>query len=191
MQCVLPLQPVRGNISRIQAALSEFKSLAKSVVARQHMVRGCILEGLQEALAQFKRLSVNSKQVKIERYPLLEVDTLSSDSNVNNSTTYPVSGGRPLPTLPQVSGGNTEFPSQIEITLITAHPPSYLRNLVENVATHLDLVNLRKISALVVSNPDSVLVGAGSCVEEESESHVTLDDAHMTSSISDLGEFEC
>ena len=63
LQCILPLLPVRGNFPRVLTALTELRSLTRSMVARQHLMRGCVLEGLQEALTQFKRLSQNSKQV--------------------------------------------------------------------------------------------------------------------------------
>lgn len=64
LQCILPLQPVRGNFSRVLAALNELKSLCRSVLPPRHCgPRGCVLEGLQQALAQFNRLSQNSKQV--------------------------------------------------------------------------------------------------------------------------------
>ena len=44
-------------------ALNELKSLTRSMVAGRQHVRGCILEGLQEAIIQFNRLLQNSKQV--------------------------------------------------------------------------------------------------------------------------------
>ncbi len=42
------------------------------MVARQRPTRGCLLEGLQEALAQFNRLSQTYRQVLLaRRYRLL------------------------------------------------------------------------------------------------------------------------
>ncbi len=94
----------------------------------------------------------------------------------------------------QGGSGTSEFPSQIEISLITAQSPASLRNLIERIADQLDLVHLRKISAIVVTNPDK-LVGQESpdCVivdegRGEEGDHVTLEDSHMTTSMSDLGE---
>ena len=71
IQCIYPLQPVKGNYSRVHAAMNELKSLASSLKARQisHTgtggggYRGCVLEGFQESLAQFQRFSQNFRQV--------------------------------------------------------------------------------------------------------------------------------
>ena len=58
MQCLFPLQPVRGNTQRVSIAL-------KSVGQEMSMsASGCVVEGIQEALEQFQRLTQNSKQVK-------------------------------------------------------------------------------------------------------------------------------
>ena len=51
-------------------------------------------------------------------------------------------------------GPNTPaLPSQIELTLITGRSSTSVRAVVEQVANHLDLRHLRKISALCVSDP--------------------------------------
>ena len=70
LQCIYPLQPVKGNYPRIHAAMNELKSLASSLKLRQtpsHAggigYRGCVLEGFQESLAQFQRFSQNFRQV--------------------------------------------------------------------------------------------------------------------------------
>ncbi len=62
VQCIFPLQPVKGNFPRVMSAVNELRSLARSMVVRPQS-RGCLLEGLQDALAQFHRLSQNVRQV--------------------------------------------------------------------------------------------------------------------------------
>ena len=55
-----------------------------------------------------------------------------------------------------LQGPNTpSLPSQIELVLITARPPSSVRGFIEQTANHLDLRHLRKISAVCVSDPTS------------------------------------
>ena len=67
-------------------ALNELKSLTRSMVAGQQHVRGCILEGLQEAIVQFNRLLQNSKQVCVmllinrDRLPWHSLDHCSETS---------------------------------------------------------------------------------------------------------------
>lgn len=56
---------MKGNFSRLLAALNELKSLSAGAVCGRGQVKGCLLEGLQEALVQFKRLSQSSKQVSV------------------------------------------------------------------------------------------------------------------------------
>ncbi len=83
------------------------------------------------------------------------------------------------------------------MTLLTARSTSYLHNLIEKIADHLVLDNLRKISAIVITNPDSLVEeeeirehndGDGGGVDKGKwDSHVTLDVDHKTNSISDLG----
>ena len=60
------------------------------------------------------------------------------------------------PMYSHMQGPNTpSLPSQIELTLITARPPTSVRAFVEQVANHLDLTHLRKISAVCISDPTS------------------------------------
>ncbi len=84
----------------------------------------------------------------------------------------------------------------MEVTLITARSPADLRTLVGGIAGHLDLVHLRKISALsLASSLDRLAAGPGgfgTLGEEaasggEGEGHVTLESAHVT--MSDLGTY--
>ena len=89
----------------------------------------------------------------------------------------------------QGTGTSSDFPSQVEATLLTARSPSQLHTLVESIADHLDLVHLRKISAISLASPDRPGANyGGSGRQEECESQVTLGDNHMAESISDLGE---
>ena len=59
--CILPLQPIRSNLHRVQAALSELKSAGLETSVRTNS-RGCVLEGIQKALEQFQRVTQNTKQ---------------------------------------------------------------------------------------------------------------------------------
>lgn len=66
-QCILPLQPIAGNFAKVLAALGELKALAKPAFGLSHSnsSKGCLLEGLQEAMAQFKCATTQGpKQVK-------------------------------------------------------------------------------------------------------------------------------
>ena len=63
-QCIFPLQQVKGNHPRVHGALNELKTLARSMVVQSHS-KGCLLEGLQEALAQFHRMAQNYRQVRL------------------------------------------------------------------------------------------------------------------------------
>ena len=63
-QCIFPLQQVKGNHPRVHGALNELKTLARSMVVQSH-TKGCLLEGLQEALAQFHRMAQNYRQVRL------------------------------------------------------------------------------------------------------------------------------
>jgi len=72
-QCIFPLQQVKGNHSRVQAALNELKTLARSMLVQTH-TKGCLLEGLQEALAQFHRMAQSMRQVrKTVLVPMLDL----------------------------------------------------------------------------------------------------------------------
>lgn len=65
-QVIYPLQVISGNMARLTSALKELGSLGRNMVARQCPTRGCLLEGLQEALAQFSRLPQTYRQVRKE-----------------------------------------------------------------------------------------------------------------------------
>jgi hypothetical protein len=83
------------------------------------------------------------------------------------------------------SQGTTDFPSQIEVTLITARSPPHLRTLVEGSADHLDLVHLRKISAVSLITPE----GSNGAVGHEGGGECAMEGASaMDTSISDLGK---
>ena len=62
VQCIFPLQPVRGNYPRVHTALNELRSIAREVFVGTNS-RGCVLDGLQEALGQFHRVVQSSKPV--------------------------------------------------------------------------------------------------------------------------------
>ena len=83
----------------------------------------------------------------------------------------------------------------MEVTLITGRSSSYLHNLVEKSANHLDLDHLKKISAVIVTNPDSCSLMDTNFSKDESnfdreewKDHMTSQDDHMTSTISDIGK---
>ena len=59
MQCIFPLQPIKGNMQRVYIAM---ESIAREVRVRV-TCGGCIVEGVHEALEQFHRVTQNSKQV--------------------------------------------------------------------------------------------------------------------------------
>ena len=88
-----------------------------------------------------------------------------------------------------------EFPSQIEITLITAHSPAHLHNVVERIVHHLELVQLRKISAVVITNPDRLVgqggLGGGTDDGDLGGGYEDHERDHVTTSKSDLGEYVC
>ena len=63
----------------------------------------------------------------------------------------------------------------------------------ENIASHLDLVHLRKVSALVVTNPDGLAEqeGPGGGCEGSAggvEGAGEREESHMATSMSDLGK---
>lgn len=63
--------------------------------------------------------------------------------------------------LDYIQGPNTpSMPSQIELILLTARPPTSVRTLVQQVANHLDLRHLRTISAVCISDPTSTILDA-------------------------------
>ena len=69
-QCLFPLQPLKGNYSRVQSALRELHSITSHYIGRggvgggvrDSMIRGSLLDGIQEALSQFNRLLQATKQ---------------------------------------------------------------------------------------------------------------------------------
>ena len=63
-QCLLPLQPLRGSFPRVQAALGELASLAQNLVCQRGQVRSSLLDGIQEALTQFRNHTLSLKQVR-------------------------------------------------------------------------------------------------------------------------------
>ena len=127
-----------------------------------------MLEGIQEALVQYKRVSHNYR-----------------------------------PTGPNA----TTFPSQIELTLVTSRSPSSLRAFVERVADRLELENLKKISAVCVSDaqwmvgcghPGRLMHVSGDCVRGVRSDEVMGEcdsmsgefESQFTSSPSELGKFQ-
>ena len=92
-----------------------------------------------------------------------------------------------------VQGPNTPaLPSQIELTLVTARSSASVRALVEQVANHLDLRHLRKISALCVSDPmeTSLVLCSDSGVDiGESGGQIELSQQIGSGSPSELSKF--
>lgn len=60
-QTIFPLQPVRSNFARLQEALAELGLLAQDLIFSRGS-SGCLLEGLQEVLGEFRRVVQNLKQ---------------------------------------------------------------------------------------------------------------------------------
>ena len=71
--------------------------------------------------------------------------------------------------------GGQFSPTQIEITLVTSQAPQQVRKTVEACTAELDLVHLRKITAVCVQDMDQVLrhrlgrIGRRKHIEEEEE----------------------
>ncbi|CAI8023081.1 hypothetical protein GBAR_LOCUS13514 [Geodia barretti] len=61
-KCLFPMQPIRSNAQRVSAALKCLAQEAQCLVGSAPSSETCLLDGLQEVLAQFHRLSHNSKQ---------------------------------------------------------------------------------------------------------------------------------
>lgn len=87
----------------------------------------------------------------------------------------------------QGTGTTSDFPSQIEVTLLTARSPSQLHTLMESITDHLDLVHLRKISAMSLTSPDKPGAIYGSRQDGCEDQVMSEDAVHMTKPISDLG----
>lgn len=98
-----------------------------------------------------------------------------------------------LPLLFQFTQGpNTPaLPSQIELTLITAQSSSAVQAYVEQIANHLDLRHLRKISALCVSDPTSMVLQSGGMDDDSGTSgagHIELSQQFGSASPSELSK---
>ncbi|XP_019850609.1 PREDICTED: meiosis 1 arrest protein-like [Amphimedon queenslandica] len=129
-ECLFPLQPLKGNYSRVQSALLELYSITNryiggkegggGVARHSSLIRGSLLDGMQEALSQFQRLLQATKQ--------------------NNSQ----SG----------SSINSYCPSQIEIIILTAQPTHSIQQSLERVVDQLDLENLKKIQVVSINDPE-------------------------------------
>ena len=73
-QCLFPLQPLKGNYSRVQSALRELHSITSHYIGRggvrDSMIRGSLLDGIQEALSQFNRLLQATKQNNVSPHAI-------------------------------------------------------------------------------------------------------------------------
>ena len=65
MQCLFPMQHIRSNSQRVSVALKSLATEAQSLTrsSSSSLPDSCLVDGLQEALLQFHRLTQNSKQV--------------------------------------------------------------------------------------------------------------------------------
>ena len=70
---------MKGNFPRVHAALSELDSFARQLISdhRGH-TRSSLLDGIQEALTQFNRLSLSLKQVHTLVTPQLKINNVTS-----------------------------------------------------------------------------------------------------------------
>ena len=75
LQCLFPMQPIRSNAQRVSAALKCLAQEAQCLIGSAPSSETCLLDGLQEVLAQFHRLSHNSKQVNC--YIIIYTETYS------------------------------------------------------------------------------------------------------------------
>jgi hypothetical protein len=89
-ECLFPLQPIKGNLPRLQGALGELRSFADELSAgqRRSYMRSSLFDGIQEALMQFKRHFHSVKQ-----------DVPSSSSNFPSQVEIVILSSCDIPTL--------------------------------------------------------------------------------------------
>jgi hypothetical protein len=87
---LFPLQPIKGNLPRLQGALGELRSFADELSAgqRRSYMRSSLFDGIQEALMQFKRHFHSVKQ-----------DVPSSSSNFPSQVEIVILSSCDIPTL--------------------------------------------------------------------------------------------
>jgi hypothetical protein len=111
---VFPIQLLRNNFPRLQNAISELKMFSSHSTASRPLPHGwdnCIVQGIEEAMIQFRRVAQSFRQ-----------DSSSS------------------------------FPSQLEVTLITARSQSAVQTAVDGSGGQLNVDCLSKIQVICVSS---------------------------------------
>ena len=63
--------------------------------------------------------------------------------------------------LTSSTSSSLSYPSQIEVTLLTAQSPPLVRQYIERVVDHLDLQHLKKISAVCINSPERLIEQCG------------------------------